>query len=546
MTGEDFYFYQDGGKTVGPVTSTDLKSRIKDGKIRLFDLILKEGEAAWRMALEHSDFKEEFKGQSKTAMKEKPWVCLQRKSPDGFDFTTTGPYSLEEIREALMAGRVSYTDYVWRSGFNEWKRIGLMEDFNPRLRKSEPVKARPVESAEELIKNVVELKRPKVPEPEPPPPETKGKDLTKEREKQKSAKDLARMKPEKTAAPPPVPPAQQPQPQSQPQAPAPVQPIPIPPAVAAEDAAPARGKRRRRKSVPWVDWGIVAILVVVLGAVAIVLSRNIKRQRTLEVPATTVVETVPPPVTSAPIGYEAEESPPEVTDEEEVEPPAAAKAEPPKVIDEKPDERAVKKVSVKPTELVLNVQSRNNTQARVDLRTNGSPEFPVYVQVVGLPGQVTSGPSFYRYIRLKPSGDPKQPLDLSKVKLPQGKLVFRANSGELKREAKLNLGTNDPAFKKNIARVRKLHAFAIWEDRLKLIRISSLLAERIAAGGKLQTKGLETLNEVRVYNGGKFPLFDDWFELKGVYDEARNKPTPALASKAKKIRDKMLSFSVYK
>ncbi len=524
---EEFYFYQDSGKTVGPVSGQDLKSRIRDGKLRLFDLILKEGEAVWRMALEHGEFKEDFKGPSKTALKEKPWVCLQRKSPDGFEFTTTGPYSLDEIRESLMAGRVSYTDYVWRSGFNEWKRIGLMEDFNPRLRKAEPVKAREPESAEDLIKNVVELKRPKIPEPVPPPPEAAGPDLTRDKPKEKSPKELARMKPERQR-PPPIPKLPEPD---------------LEATVIIDEPAQSKGKKRRRKSVPWVDWGIVVILVVVLGAVALVLSRNIKRQRTLEVPANTVVETAPPAATTGPVGYEIEdEAPPEIVDED-VEPPA--KAEPPKVAEDKPDE-PVKKPSKAPSELILAVQSRNNTQARVDLRTNGTPEVPVYVQVVGLPGQVTSGASFYRYLRLKPTGDIKQPLDLSKIKLPQGKLIFRANTGELKREAKLNLGVNDPQFKSNLNRVRKLHAYSIWSERLTLLRVSGLLAERIAAGGKLSTKGLETLNDVRLVNGYKFALFDDWYELKGIYDEARKQSSPALAAKARKIRDKMLSFSVYK
>ncbi len=524
---DEFYFYQDSGKTIGPVSELDLKSRIRDGKLRLFDLILKEGEAVWRMALEHTEFKEEFKGPSKTALKEKPWVCLQRKSPDGFEFMTTGPYSLDEIREGLMAGRVSYTDYVWRSGFNEWKRIGLMEDFNPRLRKAEPVKARPLETGEELMKNVVELKRPKIPEPEPPPPEAKGPDLTREKTKDKTSRELARMKPEKSPLPP-IPKMPEPD---------------LEATVIQAESTATKGKKRRRKSVPWVDWGIVVILVVVLGSVALVLSRNIKRQRTLDVPANTVVETVLPGANTAPIGYEAEaEPPPEIVDEE-VEP--SPKREAPAIVDEKPT-APVKKVSKAPSELILAVQSRNNTQARVDLRTNGTADFPVYVQVVGLPGQVTSGASFYRYIRLKPTGDPRQPLDLSKVKLPQGKLIFRANTGDLKREAKLNLGVNDPQFKQNLKRVRKLHAYSIWSERLTLLRVSGLLAERIAAGWKLSTKGLDSLNDVRLVNGYKFALFDDWFELKNVYEEARKQSSPALAAKARRIRDKMLSFSVYK
>src|SRR5690606_35381658 len=100
----DWFFYQEDGRAMEPVTADDLRERIKSGKIRLFDLILKEGEANWRMALEHSELKDDFKGLSQNALKERPWVCLQRKSPEGFDFTTTGPYSFEEIRESLMAG----------------------------------------------------------------------------------------------------------------------------------------------------------------------------------------------------------------------------------------------------------------------------------------------------------------------------------------------------------------------------------------------------------------------------------------------------------
>lgn len=511
---DDFYFYQDSGKTIGPVSGPDLKSRIREGKLRLFDLILKEGEAVWRMALEHAEFKEDFKGPSKAALKDKPWVCLQRKSPDGFDFMTTGPYSLDEIREGLMAGRVSYTDYVWRSGFNEWKRIGLIEDFNPRLRKSEPLRSQPLESAEELIRNVVELKRPKLPEDEPPPPEARGPDLTK-------------------PAPPPVPVDEEPTVIS-------VRPSLEKVPEVRDEVTSTRVKKRRRKSVPWVDWGIVVILVVVLGAVALVLSRNIKRQRTLEVPANTVVETVPPTVAKEPVAYEDEPDTPEIIDED-IDPPKS----PPKAAEEKPSE-AVKKTSRAPTELVLSVKSRNNTQARVDVRTNGTAEFPVFVQVIGLPGQVTSGASFYRYVRLKPTGDFRQPLDFSKVKLPQGRLIFRARTGDLKREAKLNLGVNDPAYKQSLKRVRKLHAYSIWSERLSLLRVSGLLADRIGKGGKLSPRGFEVLNEVRVANGYKYALFDDWFELKDIYDEARKQSTPALAAKARRIRDKMLSFSIYK
>jgi hypothetical protein len=144
--------------------------------------------------------------------------------------------------------------------------------------------------------------------------------------------------------------------------------------------------------------------------------------------------------------------------------------------------------------------------ARVDLRTNGTSEYPMYMQMVGVPGHITSGPSFYRYLKIKPSGDPSQPLDLSKIKLPQGRLIFRASTGELKKEAKLNLGTADGKFKQTLGRVRKLHAYAIWSERLRLLTLSSLLESRIVAAGagKLNMKGLEPIAEVKPASGAKY------------------------------------------
>jgi hypothetical protein len=528
----DSFFYQDDGKTVGPVTMTDLRGRIKEGKVRLFDLILKEGEPSWRMALEHGEFKEDFKEKSKGALRERPWVCLQRKSPDGFDFLTTGPFSEEEVRENLMAGKVSYTDYVWRNGFPEWKRIGLLEDFNPRLKKMNFEAPPPEEEdAEELVKNVVELKRPKPVLPELPPPEAETDDLT------------------KSPLPPPIPEVKK----------APIE-MPEHSRLTAGPRAISRististikipdKQKRRRKNVPWLDWGIVGILVVVLGAVAMVLSRNIKRARTLDVPASTVVETVPP-LPNTPLGYEtaeedenrpepADDEPKELEPEEPEEPaPKAQAKEPPKKI----PPRA-------PTELVLNVQNRSQNQIRFDLRTNGTKEFPVYLQVVGVPGHVTTGASFYRYLRLRTSGDLQKPLDLSKVKLPQGRLIVRASSGDLKKETKVNVGVNDPQYKQAIGRVRKLHAYAIWSERLRLINLSALLATRIGqavSGQKFSGKGLEAVNQVRLVNGYKYALFDDWFELKNIMTEAQRSPSAALAAKAKRINDKMVAYTVWK
>src|ERR1019366_1236374 len=99
----EWYFYQERGETVGPFNVEDIKGRIKDGRIRVFDLLYKDGEPSWRMALEHSPLRGEFKTSTLASLKERPWVCLQKKSSG---FITTGPFTEEEIRDGLMSGEI--------------------------------------------------------------------------------------------------------------------------------------------------------------------------------------------------------------------------------------------------------------------------------------------------------------------------------------------------------------------------------------------------------------------------------------------------------
>ena len=97
----DGYFYQERGKTVGPFNVEDIKLRIKDGRVRVFDLIYKDGEPTWRMALEHSTLRGEFKIATLASLKDRPWVCLQKKSSEELSFVTTGPFTQDVIFQKL-------------------------------------------------------------------------------------------------------------------------------------------------------------------------------------------------------------------------------------------------------------------------------------------------------------------------------------------------------------------------------------------------------------------------------------------------------------
>lgn len=481
---KDWYFYQERGRTVGPVGIEDLRARIKEGRIRLFDLVYRDGDSGWRMALENPDLRGEFKAVSLDTLKDRPWVILQKKTSVAMDFVTQGPFSEKEVRESILAGRISYSDYIWRDSFSQWRRIASLEEFNPRIaaQAQVPVTVEPPVARGELLSSVVEMKRHKVKLADEPPQEAK------------------RIEAPEMLIEPPVPV---------------LEPEPIP------ESLKARGRSA------WLDWGIVAGLILLITGATFYFYHS----------ATELLPTSPNLVQEVSMPEPA--SPP-------LPPPAAAEPEP----EDEPEPKSVAKAesvpSTPPTELVLKVDVKGNS-ARFEVRSNGSAGYPVYIQIVGLPGQVSDGASFYRYLKLSPKAG--QALDLSGVKLPLGKFVMRAESGDLRKDSRFSLGIGDPKYKAAVQRQRKLHAHAIWRERLELLQLAKRLEADLDGalnGNAFKAKGFTALNAVRRGNPAGHILFEDWFELKQILAEARKTPSVGLFERARKARERMASFSVWK
>ncbi len=566
---KDQYFYQDRGKTIGPIDFDDVRERIKDGRLKLFDLVYRDGEEAWRMALEHSALRSEFKTTTLASMKERPWVCLQRKSATELEFHTTGPYTQEEIHDSLLAGRMSYSDYAWKDGFQDWKRIGSLEEFNPRVRTpaSSSMQPTPEPPAKELLQNVVELKRPKLPIPEAPPKEAKGPDLTKSEAPPpvpapSGSSKTKKAGPPPAASPPPVKSLNERLAQAKPMDPDATV-ISRRPAPAAEaespeliGAPPERRKKRRTRMA--VDWGLVGVLVLLLAGLVVIVSRFAmpKSNPTLGTNISPALETAPPEgsVTAsqpAPVNESEPLAGPPAPDAAADEAAAPSNTSSDSGMEEPAElPPPPKPTSRPPKELFLAVQTISSNQARIEIRTDGSADFPVYVQVVGLPGQVSEGGAFYRFIKYTPSGNPRQPLDLSALKLPQGKFILRAETGTLKRETRLTMGANDPAYKQAVARQRKMWAHAIWRERLTLFHLSQTLERALAQGlvptKKFNAKGFDALAGVKRPNGAKYFLFEEWWELHQVVKDAKTSVTPQLLARAQKVRDRLATYSVWK
>lgn len=571
------FFYQERGKTAGPATIEEMKTRIREGRLQLFDMVHQEGEAGWKMAMEYPELRAEFKTGKLETLNQRPWVCLQRRGEKNLEFSTSGPYTTEDIRKSIQSGVLSYSDYAWKEGFGEWKRIGTIEEFNRRLqaRAEEPkvqeaLPPLPDLSPEKLLENVTVMRRVNPLLETPVPPEATGKDLSKadppkklEPPKVETPKietkrvlpaldptppapkvDSPQLKPTKilpATPPPPLPnetpaakketpvlPKETPASVKEPAAPK----APSPPMdetvirfqpdetsgsdeVTATNIQPI-GKKPKR----WVDFGIVLFLILALGASALLVTRYMEHTKKPKIEAPVIAEA------PAPVPVKAEEKP-------NLPPP---KPEP--VVPDTP-----------PTELVLNVQTISSTQVKIEIRSDSGPSFPIYVQIVGLPGQVSEGPSFYRYLKFNPSGDKSTPIDLSDVKLPQGKFIMRAQTGTLTKEARMNIGVNETQYKQAVGRLRKVHSASIWKERLALFAIAQILEKQIteAAGGKnFSSKGLGQLAAVKKSNGANYILFEQWWELKEILDLAKTGSSASLLARAKQARERISTFTVWK
>ena len=488
---KDWFFYQERGKTLGPLTAEDLRQRVREGRLRLFDLVYRDGEGVWKMAMDFPELHEEFRN-NPVVSADRPWICLQKKEASE-EFTTTGPFSAEEIKTAVLAGEIAYTDYAWRHGFKEWKRIGTLPEFNDKVKKVDSLPPIPPESKEELLRAVVQARPTKrvSPPEEIIPAEAGTPDLVVHRQAASFEKPPVSEQKQKAKS------------------------------STVKPSIENKRKRSKKSHLLWVDWAIVLILVLGLGASAFYISR----QSTLKVEDEQVATTTPA----------AEIAPPAV----EV---APSKAQEPPPVELKPEPHA-------PTELFLAVGKGKSEQPQIEIRSDGSPDVPIWLQVLGAPGQVADGPAFYRYIKLKASGDVRVPIDLSDLKWPQGRFYLRVETGDLRKETQLQVGTSSPGFKQSINRMRKIYAYAIWKDRLELLKVSQRLEDNLQAALKkkgFSNRGLEGLGAVKLTNGENYVLFDDWWALKEIYLGAQKAPSEELLGRTRRVRDRLATYSVWK
>lgn len=126
-------------KASGPFTDDEVIQAIRNRKYVAVDLIFKEGDVAWQSLGDIAIFKEVFeeiqhheKSRAQIYKQDsESWVVLLKQKESGPDkYKQDGPYSADEITRQLLSGKIKYTDYVWKKGFDAWKRIAFVSEFD--------------------------------------------------------------------------------------------------------------------------------------------------------------------------------------------------------------------------------------------------------------------------------------------------------------------------------------------------------------------------------------------------------------------------------
>jgi hypothetical protein len=135
------WYFSVNSKAEGPITDDVLIQNLREGRLKPLDLVFREGGTSWCTVSEVPEFREAADllvpagvacpVTAKEASDIYAWVVLRKK---GATFVQSGPFSQDQIIARIAAGELSYSDYVWRSGYKRWVRIGNLPEFDRRLR----------------------------------------------------------------------------------------------------------------------------------------------------------------------------------------------------------------------------------------------------------------------------------------------------------------------------------------------------------------------------------------------------------------------------
>jgi hypothetical protein len=190
MESKSRWYYENHGKAEGPISTLELVKKIQDGDLSLMDLVFKEGDGQWMPAEHFLEITGLVKSAATDFKVDADWVVLRTIEVDGRNqYDQIGPFTIEQVLQLIDKGKVKFTDFVWREGYENWVPLGHLDKFENPLESSVRVdmsiyeKPR-VEDLNATTKPAQFFKPVRKIRPlpvEPPPPEAKGEDLAKEK-----------------------------------------------------------------------------------------------------------------------------------------------------------------------------------------------------------------------------------------------------------------------------------------------------------------------------------------------------------------------------
>lgn len=140
MSNSWFWNYQ--GKAQGPVTTLEMETLIREGKLLKHYLVFQEGGLKWQEASQWSELKAYFDAReslkptksetqpSSASKTDTLWVVLQREDrSDGVFFRQKGPFAVSEIQKMLQHNLVRIEDHAWTQGMSRWMKLSELDHF---------------------------------------------------------------------------------------------------------------------------------------------------------------------------------------------------------------------------------------------------------------------------------------------------------------------------------------------------------------------------------------------------------------------------------
>lgn len=140
------WLYKKNGKSLGPVNEDDILKLIEEDILDLDDLVCRQGEPDWasirsfecfnrrkERAENLHQFVELPESQEEEEFDNSSWVLLKKKvKSKQTKFIQSGPFSTEKLLKKIISGEANFSDYVWKKGMTQWKRVGSVEAFDRR------------------------------------------------------------------------------------------------------------------------------------------------------------------------------------------------------------------------------------------------------------------------------------------------------------------------------------------------------------------------------------------------------------------------------